>query len=118
MNILAHAITLWGVEYTQSGNLAKLWVTDSDDQSAESYYDELFSIDVAAGANTKVYFNEEGEIGYYEFMAMQGISGIHIYGVSSICPSACACWQLVPEPATSTLALLALTALATRHRRR
>ena len=113
----AHVITLWGVEYTERGKLAKLWVTESDDRSMEEYYDELFSIDVVTDANNRACFSEDGEIGYYELTAMQGISGIYIYGVSSICPSACACWQLVPEPATAALSLLALTGLLARRRR-
>lgn len=26
---LAHAITLWGVEYAEDGRVSKLWITDS-----------------------------------------------------------------------------------------
>lgn len=115
---LAHVITLWGAEYTESGSLSKLWVTDSDDASVEMYYDELFSIDVVTGSNGKIYFDAEGETGYYELMAMQGISGVYIDGISSIYAGACSSWQMLPEPTTTTLSLIALVALTTRRRRK
>jgi hypothetical protein len=94
-----------GAVYTESGRLSKLWVTDSDDASAEMYYGELFSIDVVTGNNRKIYFDEEGETGSYELMPMQGISGVYIYGISGIHAGACSTWQLLPEPATATLSI-------------
>ncbi len=108
---LAHAITLWGVEY-DNGELVKLWITDSDDGS----YD-LCSIDVLTNENGKVYFDADGDIGDYDLFQYIGITGIHIDGVSAIHPEATASWQLVPEPATATLSLLALTGLVMRRRR-
>lgn len=116
---LAHIITLWGAEYTTSGNLTRLWVTDSDDAFAEQEYGELFPIDVVTGNNGKIYFNEEAEIGYYKLHQTleTGIKGIHVYCVNSIHPKASASWQLVPEPSSATLGILALAALvAYRHR--
>lgn len=110
---LAHAITLWGVDYTDDGQLSKLWVTDSDDDAIQG----IFSIDVLTADNGKVYFDEDGDIGDYEFYKYMGVRGIHIYGVSAIHPDAAATWQLVPEPTTATLSMLALAAMALRRRR-
>ena len=109
---LAHAVTLWGVDYTEDGFVSKLWITDSDDGSHE-----IASIDVLAGENGKVYFDEDGDIGIYDFYQYMGITGIHIYGVSAIHAGASATWQLVPEPTSATLSLLALCGLAARRRR-
>lgn len=50
---LAHAITLWGVEY-ENGILTKLWLTDSDDSDI-SAAPRLFSATVSKGADGKVY---------------------------------------------------------------
>ena len=110
---LAHAITLWGADYAGDGSLEKLWITDSDDDASA-----LVSIDVRIGSNGKVYFDENGEIGDYEWYQYMGITGIHIYGVSAIHPEASASWRLVPEPATTTLSLLTLAAMTLRRRRR
>lgn len=110
---LAHAITLWGVEYTERDILSKIWVTDSDDGDSN-----LFSIDVKTGLDGRIYFNEAGDIGAYDWYEMLGITGIHIHGVSAIHPEASAHWQLVPEPTAATLLLPALACLATRRRRR
>lgn len=110
---LAHVITLWGVEYTESGSLAKLWVTDSDDSHAEMVYGELFPIDVVTGSNGKIYFDANGQTGYYH-----GVAGVHIYGIGSIHPGSCSTWQLVPEPAAAAFSLLSLAGVAVRRRRK
>ena len=113
MGSLAHAITLWGVDYAQDGSLEKLWITDSDDATRA-----LVSIDVRAGDNGKIYFDENGDIGDYDWYQYIGITGIHIYGVSAIHTEATATWRLVPEPTTATLSLLAMAAMAARRRRK
>ena len=110
---LSHAITLWGVEYAGNGSLTKLWITDSDDGN-----NDILSIDVFTAGNGKIYFDENGNIGDYDLYPIMGISGIHISGVYGIHAAASANWQLIPEPASTTLSLLALTCLAARRRRR
>lgn len=35
-----HAVTLWGAEYDGSGNLEKLWLTDSDDAQSDNWHEE------------------------------------------------------------------------------
>lgn len=110
---IGHAITLWGVDYTEDGLVSKLWITDSDDGSHE-----ITSIDVLTNETGKVYFDEDGDIGIYEYYPFMGISGIYIYGVSAIHPGACSAWQFIPEPATTTLSLLAMAGLAARCRRK
>ena len=116
---LAHAITLWGVEY-ESGVLSKIWVTDSDDATLEADYKECFSIDVVTNQETgTVYFDMslESDVGSYEWQKWMG-EQIYILGVSAIHPAATAGWQLlIPEPSTATLSLLALVALVSRRRR-
>lgn len=44
--------------------------------------------------------------------------GVYIDSVYAIRSAASASWQLVPEPATAALSLLALAAMAARRRRR
>ena len=109
---LAHAVTLWGVEYAADGSLSKLWITDSDD-----YSHALVPIDVLTGDNGKIYFDENGEIGDYGVYPFMGISGIHVFGVSGVHAESSVNWQLVPEPTTATLSMFALVALVSQRRR-
>lgn len=107
---LAHAITLWGVEY-ENDKLVRIWLTDSDDGM-----ERLFSMSVIMDeVKNKIYLDDDltddsifcQEYGYDVFIAE----------IFSINPSETADWQMVPEPATATLSLLALAALAVRRRR-
>ena len=113
---LAHAITLWGVEY-ENGNLTKLWVTDSDDYWVTE--PSLFSATVETregkiyitGTDYDMNETEDGTTwSYYG-------DGVYIDTVYAIRAAASANWQLVPEPATVTLSLLAFAGLAVRRRR-
>ena len=110
-NKLAHAITLWGVEYNEeTGDISSLWITDSDD------YNYLFGGSAIRQISTTVtedtiyltnYTNNYGDIFITDAM------GINL--------SESVTWDLVraiPEPATATLSLLALAGLAARRRRR
>ena len=102
-----HAITLWGAEY-DNGELVKLWLTDSDDYgvTTEQY---LFSAEATLDDDSqKIYFDDEDIYG----------EQVYIAAVYSLDPSVSANWKLVPEPATTTLSLLALCGLAARRRRR
>ncbi len=120
-NEIAHAITLWGVEY-KDGVLTKLWLTDSDDYELTMNpltgegTPTIFSADVTVDEEkNKIYItgtshDGEGECFYGD--------GVYIADVNALNASASANWQLVPEPTTATLSLLALAALATRRRRK
>lgn len=92
-----HAITLWGVEYTEDSNgdikLTKAYITDSDD-----YYDGI----VAAMVDQKGYLCEmQIENGAYKITSANGMRTT----------------VTIPEPATVTLSLLALCGLAARRKR-
>ncbi len=107
---LAHALTLWGVEFDEEGNLLSIWLTDSDDEE-----EALFNMSVVMdGEADRIYLGEKLADGSYT--SAYG-ADVFIVGVYAINSSVAANWQLVPEPATATLSLLALAAMATRRRR-
>ena len=114
---LGHAITLWGVEYDADGNLTTLWLTDSDD-----YTNQIFSVAATLDADAnKIYFGElvgEGEDAYYFSEAYEDYKDIYISEIYALDTEEASNWQLVPEPTTATLSLLALAALASRRRRK
>ncbi len=92
-----HAITLWGVEYTEADNgvitLTKAYITDSDD-----YYNGI----VAATVDPKGYLvGMKIENGSYQITNANGMRTT----------------VTIPEPATVTLSLLALCGLAARRKR-
>lgn len=92
-----HAITLWGVEYTEAANgditLTKAYITDSDD-----YYDGI----VAAMVNPKGHlYGMQIDNGAYQITNANGMRTT----------------VTIPEPATTTLSLLALCGLAARRKR-
>ena len=97
----SHAITLWGLEYHETSDglvLDKAYITDSDD----SYYGL-----VAANVDTKV-----GSGIYLHGMKFENLAYniTRADGMRSV--------VVVPEPATVTLSLLALTGLLMRRRRK
>lgn len=111
---LAHAITLWGVDYSDTEGITRLWLTDSDDaQYGYNEDDGLFSVGVTQ-RNGKLYFNEDDN-DWYANIDAKGVYVNHIYALN---PAAASDWGLsVPEPATATLSLMALMGLAARRRR-
>ena len=113
-NNLAHAITLWGVDYSETEGITRLWLTDSDDaQYGYNEDDGLFSVGVTQ-RDDKLYF-VEGDNDWYAKVDAKGVYINHIYALN---PAAASDWGLsVPEPATATLSLLALMGLAARRRR-
>lgn len=113
-NNLAHAITLWGVDYSETEGITRLWLTDSDDaQYGYNEDDGLFSVGVTQ-RNGKLYFDEDDN-DWYAKMDAKGVYVKHIYALN---PAAASDWGLsVPEPATATLGLMALMGLAARRRR-
>ena len=110
---LGHAITLWGVEYDEDGKLTTLWLTDSDD-----YIHQLFSVSVTLDdKENKIYLGNLVD-GKYICDAYKGYENVYIAGVYAIDTSEADEWQLIPEPTTATLSLLALAGLAARRRRK
>ena len=92
-----HAITLWGVEYTEAENgditLTKAYITDSDDR-----YDGI----VAAMVNQKGHlYGMKIDNGAYKITNANGMRTT----------------VTIPEPATVTLSLLSLCGLAARRKR-
>ena len=106
------------MEY-ENGVLSKLWLTDSDD-----YTEQLFSVAVTLDEKeNKIYLGTlitekegETETDSYYYVKEYG-KNVFIGVVYALDMSEIANWQLVPEPATATLSLLALAALASRRRR-
>ena len=111
---LGHAITLWGVEY-EDGELTKLWLTDSDDYWATTPY--LYSATVATGEDGKIYITGTEHDKYMMSGSYFG-EGTYIDSVHALMAPSSANWQLVPEPSTATLSILALVALTSRRRRK
>ena len=113
---LAHSITLWGVEFDNNGNLTTLWLTDSDD-----YFNQIFSVSATLDEKAnKIYLGElegEGEDAYYFTDAYEDYKDVYIGRIYALDTESALKWQLVPEPTTTTLSLLALAALAARRRR-
>lgn len=114
---LAHAITLWGIEYDDTTNaISKLWLTDSDDAQYSLNQDGLFAVEVKE-TDGKLYISTPDSNWYTKE------EKVYVDGIFAIDPSVSADWGLapaaaVPEPATATLSLLALAALAARRRRK
>lgn len=102
-----HAITLWGASY-EDGELKSIWLTDSDDFGV-STDPRLFEVEV------ELVEGENGEIEKILFAEGYYAEGYHITSVHAMDATASANWRLVPEPATATLSLLALAALAARR---
>ena len=102
---VAHAYTLWGVEYNvnDAGNyiITKAWLTDSDDGQATGRQNTLVEKKVnhqVKEVGSTLYFDEQfgATWNYVDVMWTE---------------------RTIPEPATATLSLLALTALAARRKR-
>lgn len=126
-----HSVTLWGVDIDETGQITKIWLTDSDDARADlgNYSgDSIFSVDVenvTKKANNQTFTTlkltgNDGERGY---------EGCYISSIFGIDPTVSDNWGLiraasdssdstVPEPATATLSLLALAGMALRRRRK
>ena len=111
-NKLAHAITLWGVDYdVESKAITALYLTDSDDEQYDKNTDGLFRVESR--------ISEDGKIIFSDYWGDR-VGDIYVRGLYGINPAVSDSWGMlmVPEPATATLGLLALTGLAVRRRRR
>ena len=99
----------------EDGELTKLWLTDSDDYWATTPY--LYSATVATGEDGKIYITGT-EYDKYMMSGSYFGEGTYIDSVHALMAPSSANWQLVPEPTTATLSLLALAGLAARRRRK
>ncbi len=109
---LAHAITLWGLEYTEnedgSTSITSMWITDSDD-----YTTQLRQIDTNyIEGKDHIYLNDYGNTSSYGDIYLIGGYGINVSESDT--------WALqrIPEPTTATLSLAAVAALGARRRRK
>lgn len=108
---LAHALTLWGVEYDEDGNLIQVWLTDSDD-----YINQIFSVSAVMNKEENRIYLGEWDDDHYNWEGYG--ENVYIDGVFILDTSVLENWQIVPEPTTATLSLLALAGLAARRRRK
>ena len=101
----SHALTLWGVEYEETDKgtvITKAWVTDSDDYKSQLVESSEFS--VKSGPDGNAVAMKLPTYGDGTSFVYSAISGMRT--------------DIIPEPATGTLSLLALAALAARRRRK
>ena len=113
---LCHAITLWGVEFDAEGNLTTMWLTDSDDYETDDPDPVIFSMSVEMSEkDNRIYLGKLDNNGQY--VSDYG-NNVYIGAIYALDTTTLASWQLVPEPATATLSLLALAGFAARRRRR
>lgn len=107
-NKLAHAITLWGVEY-ENDTLSKIWITDSDDYNHTIRGIETGTVTTKDGTFIKLK-NYSDNTAYGDVYIAQA------YGVN---PEESDTWGLlrIPEPATTTLTLFSLVMLTHRRKR-
>ena len=119
-----HAITLWGVDVDDDTHqITRMWVTDSDDKNSAVFKTDLDLIELICTPTSK-----HRDLGYGQFLDYDAYSIVAKDGLwytgdqneyidSFSWLSATVQWT-VPEPATGTLGLVALAALAARRRRK
>lgn len=116
-----HGITLWGAEFSDDLTLTALYLTDSDDATAYSGGDmDLFKVNVqykdyngTQYLYLEDYWNTNGR--YVESLTLFDATQTDAWGMERVYFTAPD--PTVPEPATATLGLMALAALAFRRRR-
>ena len=101
----AHALTLWGVEYEETDKgivITKAWVTDSDDDQNALIESSEFSVKSSEDGNAvAMKLPTYGDGTSFVYSAVSGMRTSD---------------NIVPEPTTATLSLLALVGLAARRR--
>jgi hypothetical protein len=127
--LAAHAVTLWGAEFDDNGQIVGLWLTEPDDNQ---YYEDagLFYASLMSDRTLPVTLpGEEGDVtyNYYQLVTKHNwynvednytfyLGNFEIFDITE--SDRWGLQHLIPEPTTTTLSLLALVALAARRRRR
>lgn len=128
-DIAAHAVTLWGAEFDDNGQVVGLWLTEPDDNQ---YYEDAGLFYAALMSDRTLSLTLPGEDGdatynYYQLVAENGwysaesnytfyLGNFEIFDITE--SDRWGLQRLIPEPTTTTLSLLALAALVARRRRR
>ena len=116
-----HGITLWGAEFADDLTLTALYLTDSDDATVNAAGDlDLFKVNVRYenyNGTEYLYLEDYWNSGarYVESLTLFDATQTDAWGMerqSFVMPA-----LIVPEPATATLSIMALAALALRRRR-
>lgn len=128
MDIHGHAITLWGAEFDDNGQIAGLWLTDSDDNQngypdAGLFYAALsgkpVSLTLPGEDNTSAtgeYYQLVSEHGWY---SGNGSKTMYLNSFEIFDATQSDTWGLqhIPEASTVALGVLALVGLAVRRQR-
>ena len=126
--LAAHAVTLWGAEFDENGQIEGLWLTEPDDNQ---YYEDagLFYASLMSDRTLPVTLpGEEGDVtyNYYQLVTKHNwynvednytfyLGNFEIFDITE--SDRWGLQRMIPEPSTATLSLLVLAALAARRRR-
>ena len=127
--LAAHAVTLWGAEFDENGQIEGLWLTEPDDNQ---YYEDagLFYASLMSDRTLPVTLpGEEGDVtyNYYQLVTKHNwynvednytfyLGNFEIFDITE--SDRWGLQRMIPEPSTAMLSLLAVAALAARRRRR
>lgn len=116
----AHALTLWGVDCDANGAITKMYLTDSDDERVGQ--EGLFTVTCEAkNMPVEVWQGHYMDLNVLHIESTETLpSGKKYYGEDVYISDVTwlhATMPRIPEPATATLSLLALAALAAKRRR-
>lgn len=126
LEVFGHAIALWGLKLNKTtGYIESMWVTDSDDKVTYGKDLELFEL-TCTRKDMQQEIDDEGGYANYQVYAIEDNlpeEAERWYGkyneyIDSFAVLKANVQWVVPEPATGTLGLLALAALAARRRRK
>lgn len=119
-----HAITLWGVDVDDDTHqITRMWVTDSDDKNSAVFKTDLDLIELICDPTPKRKDLGHGQFLDYNAYSIVAKDGLWYTGdqneyIDSFSWLSATVEWTVPEPATGTLGLVALAALAARRRRK
>lgn len=117
----SHSLTLWGVECNNSGDITRMYLTDSDDERVGQH--GLFSVTCEAkDMLVEVWEGFSTELNVLHIESEDVLPGGGKYLGEDVYISDFSWIQSamprIPEPGTATLSLLALAFLSTRRRRK